>query len=150
MFAANLNSSQEAITFLGRMQSLEKSQEGFRNPKQYQNSRGIELRQPNGRDQGRGRDYREAPRETRHVRYGYRKRNPRTPHWQDTSVRRRNYQIVRENMQQAHELDPRTPEFHPRGIDDRQILVEWEHIQKDLGSATPTPKTSGRTTELCT
>jgi hypothetical protein len=96
------------------MQYLENSQGVFKKQKQDQNSKGFERRQSNGREQGGGRHYREAPPEISHVRYGYRQGNPGTPHRQNTSVRRRNYQTDRRNMQQAHELNPQTPEFQPR------------------------------------
>jgi hypothetical protein len=39
MLAANLRSSQEALAFLGRMQSLENSQEVYKKSKQEQNSK---------------------------------------------------------------------------------------------------------------
>jgi hypothetical protein len=59
MLAANLKSSQEALAFLGRMQSLENSQDVYRKSKQEQNSRDFERKQPKGRDQGGGSGYRE-------------------------------------------------------------------------------------------
>jgi len=58
MLAANLRSSQEALAFLGRMQSLENSQEGYNNSRQEQNSIDFERKQPKGRDQGGGSGYR--------------------------------------------------------------------------------------------
>jgi len=58
MLAANLRSSQEALAFLGRMQSLENSQEIYRN-RNGRNSKDFERKQPKGRDQGGGSCYRE-------------------------------------------------------------------------------------------
>jgi hypothetical protein len=55
--ATNLKSSQEALAFLGRMQSLENTQ-GLWN-KREQNVRESEGRQPRGRDQRAGYSYRE-------------------------------------------------------------------------------------------
>ena len=120
MLAANLKSSQEALAFLGRMQSLENSQDVYRKSKQEQNSRDFERKQPKGRDQGRGSSYRETLRDVRNVRYGHRQGNPGPPYRQNTSERRRSYQADRGNMQQAHELNPQIPEFQPRHIDERQ------------------------------
>jgi len=59
MFAANFRSSQEALAFLGRMRSLESSQEGYNKSRQEQNSKDFERKQPKGRDQGGGSGYRE-------------------------------------------------------------------------------------------
>jgi hypothetical protein len=59
MLAANLRSSQEALGFLGRMQSLENSQEIYKKSKQERNSKDFELKQPKGRDQGGRSGYRE-------------------------------------------------------------------------------------------
>jgi hypothetical protein len=73
--AADLRSSQEALAFLGRIQSLENSQEVCKKSKQEQNSKDFERKQPKGRDQGGGSGYRETPRDVRHVRYGYRQSN---------------------------------------------------------------------------
>jgi hypothetical protein len=50
MLAANLKSSQEALAFLGRMQSLENSQEVYRKSKQEQNSKDFERKQPRIQD----------------------------------------------------------------------------------------------------
>ena len=60
MLAANLRSSQEALAFLGRMQSLENSHEVYKKPKQEQNSKDFERKQPKGRDQGGASGYRET------------------------------------------------------------------------------------------
>ena len=76
MLAANLRSSQEALAFLGKMQSLENSQEVYKKSKQEQNSKDFERKQPKVRDQGGGSGYRETPRDVRHVRYEYRQSNP--------------------------------------------------------------------------
>jgi len=65
MLAANLRSTQEALAFLGRMQSLEKVQENYEEPRRNQSLKDIERRQ----EQGGGREFRETPREARHVRY---------------------------------------------------------------------------------
>ena len=59
MLAANLRSSQELLAFLGRMHSLENSQEVYKKSKQEQNSKDFERKQPKGCDQGGGRGYRE-------------------------------------------------------------------------------------------
>jgi len=72
MLAASLRSSQEALAFFGRMQSLENSQEVYKRPKQEQNSKDFNRKQPKGRDQGGSSSYRDTPRDVRHVRYGYR------------------------------------------------------------------------------
>jgi hypothetical protein len=56
------------MAFLGRMQSLEKSQEAYKKSRQDQSSRDFERRQPRYRDQEGGRGYRETPRDVRHVR----------------------------------------------------------------------------------
>jgi len=120
MLAANLRSSQEALAFLGRMQSLENSQEVYKQSKQEQNSKDFERKQPKVRDQGGGSSYRETPRDVRHVRYGYRQSNPGPSYRQNTSVRRRNYLEGRMGMQQRHELNPRTPEFQPQNRDELQ------------------------------
>jgi hypothetical protein len=71
MIAANLSSSQEALAFLGRMQSLENSQEVYKKSKQEQISKDFERKQPKVRDQGGGSGYRKAPRDVRHVSNGY-------------------------------------------------------------------------------
>jgi len=71
MLAANLRTSQEALAFSGRMQSLENSQEVYRKSKQEQNSKDFERKLPKGRDQGGSSSYGEKPRDVRHVRYGY-------------------------------------------------------------------------------
>jgi len=92
MLATNLRSSQEALAFLGRMQSLENSQEVYKKSKQGHNSKDFERKQPEVRDQGGGSGYRETLRDGRHVRYGYRQSNPGPSYRQNTSVRRRNYQ----------------------------------------------------------
>jgi len=83
MHAANLRSSQEALAFLGRMQSLEYSQEVYRKSKQEQNSNDFEKKQPKGRAQGGGSGYRKTPRNVRNVRYGYRQSNPGPPYRQN-------------------------------------------------------------------
>jgi hypothetical protein len=101
MLAANLRSSQEALAFLGRMQSLENSQEVYKKLKQEQNSKDFERKQPKVRDQRGGSGYSETPRDVRHVRYGYRQSNPGPSYRQNTSVCRRNYQEDR-SMQQGH------------------------------------------------
>jgi hypothetical protein len=59
MLAANLRSSPKALAFLGRMQSLENSQEVCKKSKQEQNSKDFERKQPKGRDQGGSSGYRE-------------------------------------------------------------------------------------------
>jgi hypothetical protein len=59
ILAANLRSSQKALAFLGRMQSLENSQEVYKKPKQEQNSKDFERKQSKGRDQGGSSGYRE-------------------------------------------------------------------------------------------
>lgn len=120
MLAANLRSSQEALAFLGRMQSLENSQEVYKKSKQEKNSKDFERKQPKVRDQGGGSGYRETPRDVRHARYGYKQSNPGPSYRQNTSVSRRNYQEGRRSMQQAHELNPQTPEFQPRNRDELQ------------------------------
>ena len=120
MLAASLRSSQEALAFLGRLQSLENSQEVYKKSKQEQNSKDFERKQPKGRDKGGGSDYRETPRNVRHVRYGYRQRNSGPPYRRNTSVRRRNYQRDGGNKRQAHGLNPKIPEFRPRNMDERQ------------------------------
>ena len=79
MLAANLKSSQEALAFLGRMQSLENSQEVYRKSKQEQNSKDFERTQLRVRDQGGSSGYRETPRDVRHARYGYQQSNPSHP-----------------------------------------------------------------------
>ena len=84
MLAANLRSSQEALAFLGRMQSPEYSQEVYRKSKQEQNSKYFERKQPKGRARGGGSGYRETPRNVRNVRYGYRQSNPGPPYRQNT------------------------------------------------------------------
>jgi len=91
MLAANLRSSQEALAFLGRMQSLENSQEVYKRSKQEQNSKDFDRKQPKGRDQGGGSSYCDTPRDVRHVRYGYWQSDSGTPYRQNTAVRRRNY-----------------------------------------------------------
>ena len=126
MLAANLRSSQEALAFLGRMQSLENSQEVYKKSKQEQNSKDFERKQPKVRDQGGGSGYRETPRDVRHVRYGYRKSNPGPSYRKNTSVRRRNYQEGRRSMQQGHELNSQTPEFQPRNRDELQVSMHTE------------------------
>ena len=63
--AANLRSTQEALAFLDRMQSLEKAHENYEEPRRNQSLKDIERRQ----EQGGGREFRETPREARHVRY---------------------------------------------------------------------------------
>ena len=83
VLAANLRSSQEALAFLGRMQSLENSQV-YKKSKQEQNSKDFDRKQPKGRDQGGGSGSRETPRNVRHVRYGYRQSNPGPPYRQNT------------------------------------------------------------------
>jgi hypothetical protein len=118
--AANLKSSQEAVALLGRMQSLENSQEVYRKSKQEQISKNFERKQPKFRDQRGCSGYRETTRHVRHVRYGYRQSNPGTPYRQNASVRQLNYQADRRNMQQVHELNPQMPEFQPRNMDERQ------------------------------
>jgi hypothetical protein len=118
MLAANLRSSQEALTFLGRMQSLLNSQRFCK--KRKQNVRDFEKKQPRGRDQGGGNGYCEIPRDVRHVRYGYRQNNPGHQYRQNTSVRRRNYPADRGNTRQTNELNPHMPEFQPRDRDGRQ------------------------------
>jgi hypothetical protein len=118
--AANLRSSQEALAFLGRMQSLENSQEVYKKSKQEQNSKDFETKQPKVRDQGGGSGYRETLRDVRHVRYGYRQSNPGPSYRQNTSDRRRNYPEGKKNMLQGHELNPQTPEFQPRKRDELQ------------------------------
>jgi len=120
MLASNLRSSQEALAFLGRMQSLENSQEVYKRAKQEQNSKDFDRKQPKGRDQGGGSSYRDTPRDVRHVRYGYRRSDSGTPYRQNTPVRRCNYQADRRNMRQARKLNSRIPEFQPRHIDERQ------------------------------
>ena len=70
MLAANLRSTQEALAFLGRMQSLEKAQDNYEEPTRNQSLKDIERRQAKLREQGGGREFRETPREARHVRYG--------------------------------------------------------------------------------
>ena len=120
MLAANLRSTQEALAFLGRMQSLEKAQEAYEKVKQDQSVKEYERRHPRGREQGGGRDFRETPREVRHVRYGYRQNNPGTPHRRNTSDRRHSYHPDRRNTPQTQELNPRIPEFRPRNTHEGQ------------------------------
>jgi len=48
MLAANLRSSREALAFLGRMQSLENSEEVYKKSKQEQNSKDFDRKQPKG------------------------------------------------------------------------------------------------------
>jgi len=79
MLAANLRSTQEALAFLGRMQSLEKAQENYEEPRRNQSPKDTERRQAKPREQGGGREFRETPRQARHVRYGYRQNNSNTP-----------------------------------------------------------------------
>jgi hypothetical protein len=57
--AANLRSSQEALAFLGRMQSLENPQEVYRKSKHEQNSKDFGRKQRKGRDRGGGSGYHE-------------------------------------------------------------------------------------------
>jgi hypothetical protein len=59
MLAGNLRSSQEALAFLGRVQSLENSQEVYRKSKQEQNLKDFERKQPKVRDREGGSFYRE-------------------------------------------------------------------------------------------
>ena len=59
MLAANCRSSQEAVAFLGRRQSLENSQKVYRKSKQDQISRDFERKQPKVRDQEGCSGYRE-------------------------------------------------------------------------------------------
>jgi len=59
MVAANLRSSQEAVAFLGRRQSLENSQKVYKKSKQDQISKDFERKQPKVRDQEGSSDYRE-------------------------------------------------------------------------------------------
>ena len=120
MLAANVRSSQEALAFLGRMQSLENAQEVYKKLEQEQSSTDFYRKQPKGRDQGGGSSYRDTPRDVRHVRQGYRQSDPGTPYRQNTPMRQRNYQADRGNMRQAHELNPRIPEFQPRHSNVRQ------------------------------
>jgi hypothetical protein len=61
MLASNLRSSQEALAFLVRMQSLENPQEVYKKSEQEQNSKDIERKQAKGRDQGGGSGYPETP-----------------------------------------------------------------------------------------
>jgi hypothetical protein len=114
MLAANLKSSQEALAFLGRMQSLENSREAYKKSKQENNSKDFERRQQRGGDRGGGNSYRETPREVRHVRYGYQQGSGGSPYRQRTQYRGRNYQTDRRNAQQTRELNPQIPEFQPR------------------------------------
>jgi len=60
MLAANLRSSQEALAFLGRMQSLENSQEVYKKSKQEQNPKDFKRKEPKGRDQGGSCSYRKT------------------------------------------------------------------------------------------
>jgi hypothetical protein len=60
MLVANLQSTQEALAFLGRMQSLEKAQEAYEEPRRDQSLKDIERRQAKTREQGGGREFREA------------------------------------------------------------------------------------------
>jgi len=57
LLAANLRSSQETLAYLGRMQSLENSQEGYNKSRQEQNSKDFDRKQPKGRDKGGGIGY---------------------------------------------------------------------------------------------
>jgi hypothetical protein len=103
MLAANLRSSQEALAFLGRVQSLE-NLHGYCK-KREQNAKDFERKQPRGQDQGGGNDYREIPRDVRHLRYGYRQNNPEPQYRQNTSVRRRNYPADRGKLQMMTRAD---------------------------------------------
>jgi len=103
MLAANLRSTQENLAFLGRMQSLEKTQEAYEKSKQDKNLKDTERRQPKNREQGGGREFRETPREVRHVRYGYRQNDSRTPPRRNAADRRRSYHTDSRGVQQAHE-----------------------------------------------
>jgi hypothetical protein len=88
ILAANLKSSQEALTFLRRMQSLENSQEACKKSKRGYNPKDFERRQPRGGDRGGGNGYREAPREVRNVRYGCQQSNSGSPYRQpDTPIK---------------------------------------------------------------
>jgi hypothetical protein len=98
------------------MQSLEKAQEAYEKSKHDQSSKDIERRQPKSQVQGGGREFRNTPREVRHVRYGYRQNNPGTPHRRNAADRRRNYHTDSRNVQ-AQELNPRIPEFQPSNMD---------------------------------
>ena len=59
MLAAYFSSSQEALAFLGRKESLENSQESYNKSRQEQNSKDFERKQQKGRDQEGGSGYRE-------------------------------------------------------------------------------------------
>jgi len=119
MLAANLRSSQEAVSFLGRRESLENSQKVYKKSKQAQISKDFERKQPKVRDQEGCSGYRETPRDVRHVRYGYRQSTPdprtgRTRQFDDATIRHRR------NMQQAYELNPQIPQFQTRNMGERQ------------------------------
>jgi len=119
--AANFKSSQEALAFLGRMQSLENSQEVCKKAKQEHNSKDFARKQQTGRDQGGGNGYRETPRDVSRVRHGYQQRKRGPLYRQNTSVRRSCCQADRRNMQKVHELNPQIPEFQPRNTDGGQM-----------------------------
>jgi hypothetical protein len=121
MLAANLKSSQEALTFLRRLQSLENSREACKKSKQEYNPKYFERRQPRGGDRGGGNGYRETPREVRNVRYGCQQSNARSTYRQHGH----NYQTDRRNTRQARELNPLTSEFRPRN---RGAIQESEQI----------------------
>ena len=121
MLAANLRSTQETLAFLGRMQSLEKAQENYEEPRRNQSLKDIERRQAKPREQGGGREFRVTPREARHVRYGYRQNNSSTPPRRNMADRRRGYYTDNRGVQQTHELNPQVPQLQSRNKEERQV-----------------------------
>ena len=120
MLAAKVRTSQEALAFLGRMQSLENSVEVYKKARQEQSSRDFERHQPKRRETGGSSDYRETPRDVRHVQYEYRQGNSEFPRERGAPFRRRNYQPDRRDARQPHDLNPHLPEFEPRNAYERQ------------------------------
>ena len=120
MLAANLRTSQEALAFLGRMQSLENSLELYKKARQEQSSRDFERNQPKRREPGGSNDYRETPRDVRHVQYGYWQGSSGSPRERGASFRRRDCQSDRRDARRPHDLNPHLPEFEPRDSHERQ------------------------------
>jgi hypothetical protein len=98
MLAANLRTSQEALSCLGRLQSLEVTHEAYKKAKHELSPKDADRRQRNRQDQGGGNSYRESPRNVRQVRYGGRQDNARASHRGSTSFRERNFRAEGRNV----------------------------------------------------
>jgi hypothetical protein len=119
MLAANLRTSQEALAFLGRLQSLETTHEAYKKAKHELNSKDADMKQYNRQIQGGSNSYRENPRNVRQVRYGGRQANARVTQRENTPFRERNFQAEERNIQPTHEFNPQMPEFNPRNTSER-------------------------------